>query len=468
MAQTISYSIRGLDLYSNPLNQPDGQVIRAVNVDSDTYQAKSKRLGYTTYNSSFGTQVVDLFTWRQEGGTAFWNYASAGGTLFYSTQGTSDWQVCGNGTITSGSHIGNTVLANTLLISQNGGTTRHTTNGTSFIDTSLAPAGELLAEYQNRVYITGSSSDLFFSTTNDPTNWQTSGTSDSSSIVIPGAGDPNKIWKLNNRLMVSKNQQSMFRWDGYTLQDMATNMGLSSTYAFGTVEDNAIYLNRLGIATTNGDQPTLISNPIQKLIYNNAGSGIQGSLFDTTSGVIHRYDYIVSAGTITDDFTNETINNAVIDYNYQKNEFTTYSLADNPTTFNSYRDYQGNQQLLFGDSTGQVYQLGGNTDNGKPIEVILEMVFFFNAPQSRKNWKGFWGFFNPGCNAQIMYATSDTFLKEDKNWTVLGDATSGGVFYRFPKGSRSRFLYIKVVDSSRNTPFEFYGLALDADPIVEI
>ena len=466
--QATNFSIPGLNLYTNPLSNPDGQVIRAVNVDSLPFGAKSKRPGYTTYNSSLGTKVIDQFTWRQENGTDFWNYASAGGTLFYSTQGTGAWTVAGNGTLTSGSHTGYAVLANTLTISQNGGTTRYTTNGTSFIDTPLAPAGEYLEQYQNRIYITGTSSTLFYSVTNDPTNWQTSGTSDSSSITIPGPAMPNKLFKLNNRLLISKSQQNLFRWDGFTLLDMASNMGLSSPYSYGTVESNGIWLNRLGVVISSGEQPVLTSNPIQPFIYNNTGSAMAGTSFDAAPATIHRYDYLLAAGTMTDDLTNETVPNGIIKYNFQKNEYLNYQFNDFPTTWNSYRDTNGVQQLLFSNSDGQVFQVGGLNDNGKPVEAILEMVFHLGAPHLAKNWRGFWGFFNPGCQAQIMYATSDTFIKQEKEWKTLGDARQGIVFFRFPTSSRSRFLYIKIAESSRNALFTFYGLALDADVDEEI
>lgn len=466
--QVSNYTLGGLNLYTNPLSNQDGQIIRAVNVDSLPYGAKTKRSGYGTYNSSLGTQIVDLFTWRQEGGTAFWNYASAGGTLFYSTQGTSDWLPVGNGTLTSGSHIGYTVLNNTLVISQNGGTTRHSTNGTSFVDTDLAPAGEFLEQYQNRVYITGSSSDLFFSTTNDPTNWSTSGTSDSSSIVIPGAGDPNKIFKLNNRLIINKAQQNQFRWDGFSLLDMASSMGLSSPYSYGTVEDNGIYVNRLGINVSSGDHPTLVSNPIQPYFYNNTGSAIAGTSFDRAPGKVYRYDYLLAVGSMTDDITNTTVPNAIIKYNYQKNEFLNYSFSNFPTAFNVYRDINGVDQLLFGDNTGQVYQLGGQSDNGSPIEATLEMVFHFNAPHLQKHWKGMWVSFNPGCQAQIMVATSDSFTKENKNWITLGDASEGVKLFRFPSGLRSKILYVKIAESSKTAPFTFYGLTIDAQIVENI
>jgi hypothetical protein len=466
--QVSNYSIGGINLYTNPLSNQDGQVIRAVNVDSVPFGAKSKRPGYTTYNSSLTSPITDLFSWYQEQGTNFWNYAVSGGTLFYSYMGTQDWQVANNVTLTSGNHVGYAVLNNILTISQNAGTTRYSTDGTTFVDTPLAPAGEQLEQYQNRIYLTGTSADLFYSTSNDPTNWSTSGTSDSSSLVIPGAGNNNKLFKLNNRLMISKDYQNLFRWDGYALTDMASSMGITSPYSYGTVEDNGIFLNRLGIALSNGDHPVLVSNPIQPYFYNNTGSAIAGTSFDSAPGKVYRYDYYLAVGSMTDDLTNECVPNAVIKYNYLKNEFLNYSYYNFPTAFNIYKDVNGVQQLLFADSSGQVYQIGGMTDNGKPIEAVLEQVFHHGNPNLEKHWKGIWLSFNPGCQAQIMIATSNTYIKEEKNWITLGGAKEGVNFYKIPAGTRSRILYLKIVESSTTQPFIYYGCSIEADVVENI
>ena len=53
--------------------------------------------------------------------------------------GNRDWTVCGNGTITSGAHIGYDVLGDTMLIVDGAGSTRHSTNGTSFTEYNPLP-----------------------------------------------------------------------------------------------------------------------------------------------------------------------------------------------------------------------------------------------------------------------------------------------------------------------------------------
>lgn len=477
-----SYNLGGLNLYVNPLipnfneqiASQDGQLIRAVNVDSYPYGAKRKRAGYITYlNAADSGSVFSLFSWMLDPGTQLFTYRASGSLLYYSTQGTANWAVCGNGTITPGSQVGYAVLNNTLTISQNNGTTRYSTNGTSFTDTSGAPAGGYLEQYQNKVYLGGTSNVISASVTGDPTNWATSGTSDGTTVTIPGAGFPNRLFKLADRLWISKNtSQSIFVWDGYNLVDQASNLGLSSPYSYGSAEDTGFWFNRLGIVTSSGQQPELISNPIRPFIFNDAGSAIAGTSFQYMPGVVHKFDYFAAAGSMTDDFTYETVPNAILKYAISKNEFTAYTFNDFPNAFHSYRDTTGSSNFIFGNSSGQCFTYGGTalSDNGNAIESIMEFVFHANQPHLQKEWRQYWGFFNPGCQAQVLFATSDTFIKEEKQWTPIGDAKTGVVYFRFPASAngvstRSRFLYIKIVESSQNARFDYLGCTIEAESV---
>src|SRR3990167_4786687 len=213
MAIYNNYFLRGLQQQVNPLAQDSSEFIQLVNVDSSPFGAKTKRAGYATYLTSLGERVDTLFTYRKNTGTQFWNYAAAGGSLFYSQQGTGAWTICGNGTITNGT-VFNGVLEDTMIITTPTGTTRHTTDGTSFTDTTSAPVGGVgVIEYQNRIWIPGTSSNMFYSTTGTPTDW----TSDSSSIAIPGAGRLLSGFKSQDRLITTKNSGLMSRWDGFSL-----------------------------------------------------------------------------------------------------------------------------------------------------------------------------------------------------------------------------------------------------------
>lgn len=468
MANTPNYTLGGINTYLNPLATQDGQVIHSVNLDSVPYGGKSKRLGYQTYlGTANGSAVQSLFSWMKNDGTTLFTYRASGNILYYSTQGTGAWTVCGNGTITAGAHVSYDILDDTMLIADGAGSTRHTTNGTSFTNTTLAPVGVDVVEYQNRMYVAGTSSDLFWSTANDATNWATSGTSDSSSVKIPGAGKLSKIFKTADRLFATKNSGIINKWDGFQRSDLATNLGPSSPYSFAKSEDYCFWINQQGQFGFGGDRPELLSNSIQRQFYNPTGTGIAGTAFASIPSTVHRYDYLAAVGTITDDFTGIQIPDAIIKYDYQKNEYLNYRYFNNPTAFHSFKDTTGKQTLIFGDASGQCYKItdGVYSDNGNPISSDLIFVHYGGRPDLDKEWKGIDLFFNPGCQATIQYATQDSFSNATLKWKTLGDASTGKVRYRFSTGTRGHILFVRISDSSVDSNMQFYGYELSFDPI---
>lgn len=453
-----------LQLGINPLQIKPGDMTRCINVTNDQFGAKKKRPGYTTYLGTVnGGYVYDLLNFTQNSGTQFWNYRNNNGTLYYSQQGTGAWTLCGNGTFTAGSHIGVGTLEDTLIAGNGVAATRHTTNGTSFTNTTAAPIASRFVDYQNRIYAIGTANTMFWSTTGTPTSWTGS---DSSSITIPGPGKLLDIMKVADRVVTTKNSGVVHRWDGYNLFDLSTNLGFTSPYSVGNVEDYRFGLNRLGVFGFGGNKPEITSNPIEKIIYNDAGEGIIGTTFDNAPGVVHKYEYMVSVGTVTDDLTDETILNAVPTYDYQANDWMIRTFANRPTAWLSYRDTSGSQQLIFGDSAGQCYTYGNNAlnDNGSPIEVVMEGIIHGSTLQDKK-WSFFRVMFNPGCEAQVQIAISDTFTKGRKNWVNLGQAIDGSLDYKFPSGSRGKFLFWKIIESSRNSRLNFYAIEFDAEVI---
>lgn len=460
-----NYDQRGLNQQTNPL-LPQDEFIQLVNVDSQPFGAKTKRPGYATYLTSLGARVDTLFSWQRNNGTQFWNYAAAGGTLFSSQQGTGAWTVTGNGTVTDGT-IFHDVLEDTLVITTPTGTnTLSTTNGTSFTDITAsggAPGGGVgVVEYQNRIWIPGTASNLFYSTTGTPTDW----TSDSSSVAIPGAGRLLSAFKSQDRLITTKNSGLMHRWDGFSLVDLATDLGPSSNRSITSVEDFKFYLNRQGYFGFGGGKPEIISNQIQPQVYNSAGSGIVGTVFDNAPSGRFKYDIYTAVGSVTDDLTYETINRGIQKYNFQQDEWSNYDFANLPTAFNTYKDASGVEQFIFGDSTGQCYTFGGtNTaDNGVAITVTMQMVIHGGQPNIDKRWKTLWMFFNPGCEAQVLVACENTFHPNTKKWIAVGDVKSGVAELHFPPNSRSKLLFVKITESSEDARLTYYGYACDAEP----
>lgn len=459
------FNSQGINTYINPLLQ-DGAIIHAVNVTSFPLGAKSKRPGYTTFLGTPDNATVNtLFKYGKDDGTTQYLYRASGSALYYSIQGTGAWTLAGNGTISNGAHVGHAILDDTLILGDGGGSTRHTTNGTSFTNTSLAPIAPEFEQYQNRIYAIGTASDLFYSTTNDATNWQTSGTSDSSSFKVPGEGKLNKIFKTADKLIATKNSGLMYKWDGFSLIDMATKYGPSSPYSVANTEDYRMFINQFGHYGYGGGKPQILSNAIQRQFYNNNNSGIAGTAFNTIPAECHLYDYFASVGTITDDFTSRRIPNAIIKYDYQKNEYLNWSFANKPTSMLSYKDINGVQQFIFGDASGQVYKLDNTatTDNGQAIEAEIVMIFTFDAPEYEKKWNWFRAIFNPGCQAKVQVACANTYTYETLRWQELDNYGDGVFETRFPGDSQSRLLFVRIYEASKNSKFVYYGCAIDAE-----
>jgi hypothetical protein len=463
------FNLGGVNLKINPLLVKDGDMLRSLNVTNDTNGAKKKRPGYVTFlDAPTSDPVTKLFEWGKDDGTTSFLYRASGSVLYYYNIGVgtqTTWLPTGNGTFSSGFTPGFGVLENTLMVGDGVGSTRHSTNGTSFTNTTAAPIAAYFQEYQNRIYAAGTASTLFYSTTGDATNWSNAGTSDSSSLQIPGEGAINGLFKLSDRLVPTKQPGAMFRWDGLTLVDGATKLAPSSANSFDRVEGVGFYLNRLGVFTSSGNQPQLISNPVQKYIYNDDQTGVAGTQFDTAPGVAYNYNYLVSVGDVTDDLTTEQITNAILSYDYQLNVWDVWQFANLPTAYTTYLDSSRNTQLVFGDSSGNTYTYGGTatSDNGASINVEMEFVIHMDQPALDKKFNNFTGFFNPGCEGQAFYASSNSFTRGQKNWQSMGDIVNGVVDYRFAQGTQDKLLFIKIVESSSASRLNFYGFSINAE-----
>jgi len=451
----------------------EGDLLRSVNVESFPFGGKRKRPSYITYlGTPDNDQVDDLFNFTKESGTQFWNYRFSGGSLFYSQQGTGAWTVCGNGTFTGGT-MRHAVLEDTLMITDGAGTIHFTTDGTHLVNNGTylyngtsetpAPVAVDLVEYNQRIFAAGTASDLFWSTTGTPADW----TSDSSSILIPGAGKLLSTFVSQDRLIATKNSGKMFRYDTFNLVDLSTNLGPTSLSSIANIEGNRLYLNRLGFFSYGGDKPQILSNAIERQIYNDKGEGVAGTTFDNAPGVAHQYSYYCTIGTVTDDLTDETVSDAVAVYDYQDNEWGNYKFANKPTAWLSFKDENSDQQLIFGSDDGQCYQIAGTAlnDNTATVDAVVEGVIHLGTPESDKRWKYLWASFNPGCQAKMQVAIGDTYTKGKKKWIDIGDCSDGVCEFRFPERSRGKLLFWKVYEASRNTRFNFYGFSVEADVI---
>jgi len=466
MSKLRTFTFNGLDLLISPYLQQEGDLIRSVNVNNFPIGAKTKRPGYQTFLANPDNQpVTALFDWHKSDGTTFWLYRVSNGVIYNSAQGTAPWSPCSNGTITPGATPGYAILDDVLILGDGTAATRHSTDGVTFTNTPAAPYAPWFEVYQGRVYAIGTASDIFYSCVSDATNWTSGGTADSSSIHVPGKGKLNSCFKIADRLIMTKNSGEGYRWDGYTLYDMATNLGPTSPYSIGKIEQHRFWINRQGIYGFDGDAFTLLSNPVGRLIFNDNNTGIAGTTFDTAPGVGNRWDYFVTVGSSTDDLTNEQITNLTLDYDFQHNEWTCYNTATLPTCWLAFDDNTRTRQTIFGDSSGQCYQWGGTalSDNGTPIQAVMEGVIHFGSPEADKKFNYIWAMTNPGCQAHIQVAIANTFTKQKLNWISLGDLSDGITEMRFPKDSDGKLMFWKLTENSMQDRFTFFGFVVDVD-----
>lgn len=464
MESRIIEDIGGVNTFIDPLVNKDGTVIHCVNFVSEPVGGKTKRPGYVTYlGTPDNSPVTSLFAWGQNSGTQTFVYRVSGTRIYSSLQGTGAWTVTENGTVASGAHVDYTILENTLLVGDGIGSTRHTTNGTSFTNTTAAPIAAFFAEYQGRAWAMGTASFAFYSTVGTATDW----TSDSSSILIPGEGKLEKAFKASNNLIFTKNSRIINKYDGYSLNDMATRLGPSSPYSVADIEDFRFWINEKGAYITNAGKPQLISNAIERQFYNNENTGMSAGSFAVAPGGVYGYEYLLSAGTLTDDFTKIEQPNAIMGYNYQHDEWYNYQFNNFPTAYLSYRDVGGTIHNIFGDAAGQCYEYGGTavSDNGSPIQTNIVMLIHGGDPFIEKEWKFLEIFTSPGCalKVQFMMAKSnrvfDPISRGSREWWIeLGDLSKGYNILRFPPESRGKLCYLRFYESSSTTRSSLYAV----------
>lgn len=470
MAKAQVFNLRNLNTGKNPMLLDDGELIQAVNVDSTPFGAKTKRPGLTQYLGTLSAQRAEsLFSFAQGTNTSsaytFWNYIQENSVLFYSVNGTGVWTVVGNGTFPTTGPLMSSVLADTLIVGDPEGTVRHTANGTSLTNTSGPPAPGAMAEYHQRIYIGGYySSNLFWSNVGTASDW----TNDSSSILIPGPGRIRSLYKsIDDKLMIGKETGELYSWDEVNLEKVSKENGPSSRRSLAVADDKYYYLNWKGVYRQDIGLPTQISAPVENYINDRSGSAIPAAHFGTAQGGAYGDKYYCTIGSATPDSVLGS--SSVLVYDTRMNDWSLYS---SQITFNSYLSFVnsvGSNQFVVGNSTagthaGIAYTFNGTqtSDANFPIYSVIEAVFHAKTLQEKK-WNYLWALFNPGCEANIQIATANSFREADKNWLDIGDTKTGVVEFKFPEGSRSRFLFIKVTDSTTTIPFIWYGYEVDFD-----
>lgn len=272
---------------------------------------------------------------------------------------------------------------NGIMILGNGVETYRTADASTFTDansTDGAPLAKYWCSFQERVFGAGVPADkdvLHWSSIGDITDWSSTSPSDSDSLNIDkhSGGTIQGIRTLNDRVVIWKRDR-IKRWDEEYLRTVKASHGLDAPYSIAEIDGAAFSLDRDAIRLYDGNAPLEISERIQDFI---EGIDFSTSNNEKICGEVFKKRYYLSVGTITDEDSN-TISNAWIVYDYNKNEFWLYSLADRATAMTKLMCSDGVQRLYFGDGSGQVYQMFyGVTDDGEEIEAMLEGHVFYPA-----------------------------------------------------------------------------------------
>ena len=351
---------------------------------------------------------------------------------------------------------------NPIFILGNGLTTYYTSDGGTF--TSGVATGMPLAPYwtsfQERVYCAGVPADkdvLHWCSIGDALNWSAVSPSDSSSLNIDKyfGGVIQFIKMLNDRVVVWK-EKLVKRWDEEYLRTVLASDGLDAPYSVAEINGMAFSLDRNAIRLYDGSAPQELTSKIEDLIF-----GIDFGATNTPRicGEVFKKKYYLSVGTITDE-DGETVANAWIVYDYNKNSFWLYSLADQATAMCQLKCSDGVQRMYFGGTAGSVFQMfSGDTDNGVEIEAILEGHIFYVAGTEQ--------FINPG---EIIVASKfghemTVQLRDDYNdeAITIGEhdkPVSNNLTDEL--GNNVLGLAVIVTHSSKGKPI-FYGFSLGFD-----
>jgi hypothetical protein len=505
------FNIQGINTYNNPLEY-DGQIITGLNITGNPFGAVSKRPGYGTFLGTLPGRVQSLFSFPSNAGSNIVLLGAAGSQLMYSSMGTASWAQANPGTIAPNAYVGNAIMTQGS-VGTSGQTIEYlnigdgnqqvlcSSDGINFAPGTTGggspPVAQYLCPYQNILYTSdGSTSNLQASSPLDPTNWSNSGTSSSTSFTLANIGACQGLFVAGNQLIITKGRGQVFTYDDTTFVDTSTVYGPSSPRSIAQIDDYWFLLNQYGIFGFDGATKTLLSAPIQRHFFNRENTGITAASWGSAPATCHYWDYLVAVGTFTDDFTGRTVNNGIIKYDYQKNQFFDWSFNNPPTALHSYTDYQNTRQLIFGDASGNVFQMNPSKTSDNGASIPTEMVFLFTyAIQStqfsqtsasaqlgssfQKKWNWIRLFFNPGDEVNVQFAFSDSLTYQNLTWSESRNTrekggpndywqmSDGVVEIRPPNDEenmpRSRFMFLRIYDDSATSQYTYYGAQIDAE-----
>jgi hypothetical protein len=248
--------------------------------------------------------------------------------------------------------------------------------GVAFSDATAdgVPLGKYFDVFQERIYTSGVEADegmIHWCSVGNALDWSMVAPSDSNSLNVDkySGGIIKNIKMINDRLVIWKDKK-VKQWDEEYLKTVMASAGIDAPYSLAEIDGMAFTYDREAIRMFDGNYPQNISEKIKDWIY---GVSKTAANLQKVCGEIIKNRYYLSVGDITDEDSN-VITNAWIVYDYMKNMFWAYSLADRATAMSKFvNGTTGEENLYFGDSNGQVYKMfSGDLDDTHNIEMIAK------------------------------------------------------------------------------------------------
>jgi hypothetical protein len=379
------YGNLGMNRNVSPFLPASGEWRLIMNADIIRLGVIEKRDGYTLVNDNLDTTEVLSLLALDTNSTKMLIMIKASGKLYSSDLSGNTWGAAKVSGLDTAARWTGVIMhdANGVryLVLGNGVNVLVTTDGVTFNTLAGAPLGKYWAQLFERVFCAGVPADpdvLHASETGDLTAWSMVAPHDSYSLNIDkqNGGVIQNIKSSNDRILIYK-ERVMKRWDDTYLKTVMASNGATAPYSIADIDGMTFSFDREGIRQYDGNAPQLLSERIRDLIY---GADLSTANIPRICGVAFKNRYLLSMGNITDEDGN-MISNAWIVYDYIKNIFVLYSLADQATAMTKMiTGSDGIQNVYFGDVNGNVYKMfSGNTDNGKDIQMKLQSHIIYPA-----------------------------------------------------------------------------------------
>jgi len=257
------------------------------------------------------------------------------------------------------------------------GDTWVTTGGN--LDVGNMPAGNLVIEWHDRVYVAGVAAaldTLYYSST--PTDGAVSWTVGNGNILIEpyeGQGRITALAKVPGYLLIFK-ERALKRWNGSsTFPDDLAKIGTSSQESVVLGKSTVFYFSSsykesIGFFESNGETTRKISRPIQSIV-----EAISSSNYSSVAGFSDGEIVMWSVGDIT--FESITYSNVNVLYHIESKTWTVLSFPTNYKVFAPYID-STTLKIIAGNNDGEIIEIfTGATDNYTsnlltPIEYALQ------------------------------------------------------------------------------------------------